>query len=201
MLAQFRISFVDIKIAILELNEDILDAETVEKMVPACPTGEEFMQVKNYEGDLKLLGKAEQCVLYSKLLDFPLRQTYRQCTAAQWSLVHASIYAHLVTTLCVYAVLHCRYFREVGQIARLQTRLQTFHYKLVYEDKVQEVNDGTLRPLVLSVMFHPPSPFATAGYLQLRPVLILPEAEGQPWLICDTNAALAAALPLSFQAL
>ena len=31
---QFRISFGDIKIAILELNEDILDAETVEKMIP-----------------------------------------------------------------------------------------------------------------------------------------------------------------------
>ena len=37
MLAQFRISFLDIKIAILELNEDILDQETVEKMVPNCP--------------------------------------------------------------------------------------------------------------------------------------------------------------------
>ena len=97
MLAQFRISFVDIKIAILELNEDILDAETVEKMIPACPTAEETMKINGYEGDLKLLGKAEQ------------------------------------------------YFREVGQIARLQTRLQTFHYKLVYEDKVKEVTDGITR--------------------------------------------------------
>lgn len=62
MLAQFRISYVDIKIAILELNEDILDAETVEKMIPACPTAEETIQIKGYEGDLKLLGKAEQYV-------------------------------------------------------------------------------------------------------------------------------------------
>ena len=94
MLAQFRISYQDIKIAILELNEDILDAETVEKMVPACPEASEMIQIRDYEGDLKLLGKAEL------------------------------------------------YFREVGQIARLQTRLQTFHYKLVYEDKVKEVADG-----------------------------------------------------------
>ena len=35
--ARTRISFLDIKIAILELNEDILDQETVEKMVPNCP--------------------------------------------------------------------------------------------------------------------------------------------------------------------
>eukprot|EP01043_Picozoa_sp_COSAG02_P079074 COSAG02_NODE_18112_length_960_cov_1.457607_1_plen_149_part_00 len=41
-----------------------------------------------------------------------------------------------------FCYLHDRYFREVGQIARLQTRLQTFHYKLVYEDKVREVKDG-----------------------------------------------------------
>ena len=64
MLAQFRISYVDIKIAILELNEDILDAETVEKMIPACPTAEETLQITGYEGDLKILGKAEQYVRY-----------------------------------------------------------------------------------------------------------------------------------------
>ena len=62
MLAQFRIQYVDIKIAILELNEDILDAETVEKMIPACPTAEETIQITAYEGDQKLLGKAEQYV-------------------------------------------------------------------------------------------------------------------------------------------
>jgi hypothetical protein len=66
MLAQFRIQFVDIKIAILELNEDILDAETVEKMIPACPTAEETIQITAYEGDLKLLGKAEQYVYYTR---------------------------------------------------------------------------------------------------------------------------------------
>lgn len=41
-----------------------------------------------------------------------------------------------------FCYVHHRYFREVGQIARLQTRLQTFHYKLVYGDKVKEVQDG-----------------------------------------------------------
>lgn len=94
MLAQFRISFDDIKIAILELNEDILDAETVEKMIPACPEASEMVEIQGYDGELKLLGKAEL------------------------------------------------YFREVGQINRLQTRLQTFHYKLVYEDKINELKDG-----------------------------------------------------------
>jgi hypothetical protein len=76
MLAQFRISFDDIKIAILVLNEAILDAETVEKMVPNCPEPSDMALVNAYEGDLKLLGKAEL------------------------------------------------YFREVGQIPRLQVRRQ-----------------------------------------------------------------------------
>ena len=65
MLAQFRISYADIKIAIVELNEDILDAETVEKMIPACPTAEETIQINGYEGDVKLLGKAEQYVHFT----------------------------------------------------------------------------------------------------------------------------------------
>jgi actin len=132
MLSQFRISFVDIKIAILELNEGeqlpphgrpapltrsraparsttplnshtrharerwaccaaILDAETVEKMVPNCPEQMEIDAVNAYEGDLKLLGKAEL------------------------------------------------YFREVGSIPWLQTRLQTFHFKLVYDERAREL--------------------------------------------------------------
>ena len=71
MLAQFRISFVDIKIAILELNEDILEPETVEKMVPACPTVAETTIVTDYDGDLKLLGKAEQYVHCARLAQRP----------------------------------------------------------------------------------------------------------------------------------
>lgn len=65
MLAQFRISFEDIKIAILELNEAILDAETVEKMVPACPEPQEMLEINGYDGDLQLLGKAEQYVHFT----------------------------------------------------------------------------------------------------------------------------------------
>jgi hypothetical protein len=109
MLSQFRISFVDIKIAILELNEGeqlpphgrpapltrsraparsttphnshtrharerwaccaaILDAETVEKMVPNCPEPSEVALVNAYEGDLKLLGKAELCHLRDRII-------------------------------------------------------------------------------------------------------------------------------------
>ena len=59
MLAQFRISYQDVMIAILELNEDILDAETVERMIPVCPQASEMIQIRDYEGDLRLLGKAE----------------------------------------------------------------------------------------------------------------------------------------------
>eukprot|EP01047_Picozoa_sp_COSAG01_P050434 COSAG01_NODE_5103_length_4481_cov_13.715883_2_plen_93_part_00 len=39
----------------------ILDAETVEKMVPNCPEPSDVELVNGYEGDLKLLGKAELC--------------------------------------------------------------------------------------------------------------------------------------------
>jgi hypothetical protein len=62
---------------------DHRDAETVEKMVPNCPEPTDVQMVNDYEGDLKLLGKAEL------------------------------------------------YFREVGQVPRLQGRLQAFYYKLM----------------------------------------------------------------------
>jgi hypothetical protein len=60
MLAQFRISFKDIREAVLELDEDMLDAETVEKMIPAAPTAEEMTEIKAYAGALSKLGKPEQ---------------------------------------------------------------------------------------------------------------------------------------------
>jgi diaphanous 1 len=82
------------QIAILELNEAILDAETVEQMVPNCPEQMDVDMVNSYEGDPKLLGKAEL------------------------------------------------YFREVGVIPRLRLRLQTFHFKMVYEEKAKELAHG-----------------------------------------------------------
>ena len=91
-LSNFRISFVDIKIAILEMNEDILDADTVEMMIPICPDMHEMEQILGYEGELQRLGKSEQ------------------------------------------------YFREVGAIPRLRTRLECLHYKLNYKAAVDSLS-------------------------------------------------------------
>ena len=77
MLAQFRISYVDIKIAILELNEDILDAETVEKIFLHVQQRKRHYRLLATKG-LKILGKAEQYVRYHAspcLLDLTLQQT------------------------------------------------------------------------------------------------------------------------------
>ena len=35
-----------------------------------------------------------------------------------------------------------QYYKEVGTTPRLQTRLQTFHYKLVYQGKVEVFEEG-----------------------------------------------------------
>ena len=66
----FRISFLDTCIKILELNEDILDQETVEKMVPNCPEPTDIAMVNAYDGEMKLLGKAEQYRL-TTLIELP----------------------------------------------------------------------------------------------------------------------------------
>lgn len=79
-----------------------------------------------------------------QLLDLALQQTAGSTVrhAERFFLTRAPACSFLVLSLLPFLYLHGRYFREVGQIARLQTRLQTFHYKLVYEDKVKEVTDG-----------------------------------------------------------
>eukprot|EP01049_Picozoa_sp_SAG25_P002792 SAG25_NODE_152_length_13602_cov_15.382878_3_plen_91_part_00 len=45
----------------------ILDVETVQKMVPNCPEPSDVALVNAYEGDLKLLGKAELCHLRDRI--------------------------------------------------------------------------------------------------------------------------------------
>eukprot|EP01048_Picozoa_sp_COSAG05_P021946 COSAG05_NODE_4206_length_1622_cov_1.228496_1_plen_371_part_00 len=84
---RFQISFVDIKIAIRELNENVIDLETAELLLSNCPEPTDIATVNAFEGKTKLLGRAEQ------------------------------------------------YVREVSQVPRLQSRLQTFCYKLAYEEK------------------------------------------------------------------
>eukprot|EP01052_Picozoa_sp_SAG31_P045190 SAG31_NODE_8159_length_1507_cov_0.797585_1_plen_62_part_10 len=61
MLSQFRISFKDIRHAITEMDDqNLLDAEIVEKMIPQAPTADEMAKINAYEGEVAKLGKAEQ---------------------------------------------------------------------------------------------------------------------------------------------
>ena len=51
-----------------------------------------------------------------------------------------------------------QYYKEVGTTPRLQTRLQTFHYKLVYQGKVEVFEEGikALDAAVAAVTCAPP---------------------------------------------
>ena len=56
-----------------------------------------------------------------------------------------------------------QYYKEVGTTPRLQTRLQTFHYKLVYQEKVRVFSEGidALDAAVKVVTCAPRKPFSS----------------------------------------
>ncbi|CAK4101660.1 unnamed protein product [Aphanomyces euteiches] len=60
MLARFRLPYPEIKRAILEVDRDILSSEKVAALIQFAPEGEEITTVKEYTGDVKMLGDAEQ---------------------------------------------------------------------------------------------------------------------------------------------
>ena len=63
-----------------------------------------------------------------------------------------------------------QYYKEVGTTPRLQTRLQTFHYKLVYQEKVRVFSEGidALDAAVKVVTCVAPQAFPSARFFNRR---------------------------------
>eukprot|EP01096_Ripella_sp_DP13-Kostka_P014378 TRINITY_DN647_c0_g1_i1.p1 TRINITY_DN647_c0_g1~~TRINITY_DN647_c0_g1_i1.p1 ORF type:complete len:1074 (+),score=617.15 TRINITY_DN647_c0_g1_i1:530-3751(+) len=64
-----RLSYDEIKTAILTLNEDVLTSENLNALKELVPTPEEVEILKEYSGDLEQLGKAER--FFMTIMDIP----------------------------------------------------------------------------------------------------------------------------------
>ena len=76
-----------------------------------------------------------------------------------------------------------QYYKEVGTTPRLQTRLQTFHYKLVYQGKVEVFEEGikALDAAVAAVTYVSPQALSLVDILRGHPLISLPcRANCQP---------------------
>uniref|UniRef100_A0A7N0ZXJ0 Formin-like protein n=1 Tax=Kalanchoe fedtschenkoi TaxID=63787 RepID=A0A7N0ZXJ0_KALFE len=63
MLSKVKMPLPDIVMAVLELDESVLDIDQVENLIKFCPTKEEMDLLKAYTGDKEKLGKCEQYFL------------------------------------------------------------------------------------------------------------------------------------------
>ena len=60
MLSQIKVSLDDIAVAVQTIDDEVLDAESVQSMIRFLPTADELALVRSYEGDEQRLGKAER---------------------------------------------------------------------------------------------------------------------------------------------
>ena len=60
MLSQIKASLDDIAAAVQTIDDEVLDAESVQSMIRFLPTADELALVRSYEGDEQRLGKAER---------------------------------------------------------------------------------------------------------------------------------------------
>ena len=60
MLSQIKASLDDIAAAVQTIDDEVLDAESVQSMIRFLPTADELAVVRSYEGDEQRLGKAER---------------------------------------------------------------------------------------------------------------------------------------------
>ena len=69
MLARMRLSYSEIKRAILELDDQTLSIDNLKSLKQYVPAFEEIQLVRNYDGDISKLGNAEKYVL--EVMDIP----------------------------------------------------------------------------------------------------------------------------------
>ncbi|GFP95709.1 formin-like protein 20 [Phtheirospermum japonicum] len=63
MLTKVKMPLPDMMVAVLAMDESLLDADQVENLIKFCPKKEEMELLKNYTGDPENLGKCEQFFL------------------------------------------------------------------------------------------------------------------------------------------
>ncbi|KAH9722005.1 Formin-like protein 20 [Citrus sinensis] len=63
MLTKVKMPLPDMMVAVLAMDESVLDVDQVENLIKFCPTKEEMELLKNYTGDKENLGKCEQYFL------------------------------------------------------------------------------------------------------------------------------------------
>ncbi|XP_047316772.1 formin-like protein 20 isoform X2 [Impatiens glandulifera] len=63
MLTKVKMPLPDMMAAVLAMDDSVLDADQVENLIKFCPTKEEMDLLKNYTGDMEILGKCEQFFL------------------------------------------------------------------------------------------------------------------------------------------
>jgi len=77
LLARIKMSIGDIKKSIIELDETHLSGENTRALQRLAPTAEEIETLKNFKGDAKSLGKAEQ--FFMKVMDIPRLAPRLEC--------------------------------------------------------------------------------------------------------------------------
>ncbi|KDO55466.1 hypothetical protein CISIN_1g0011561mg, partial [Citrus sinensis] len=69
MLTKVKMPLPDMMVAVLAMDESVLDVDQVENLIKFCPTKEEMELLKNYTGDKENLGKCEQISEFRKNLN------------------------------------------------------------------------------------------------------------------------------------
>ncbi|KAG0314255.1 hypothetical protein BGZ99_008272 [Dissophora globulifera] len=69
MLSRIKLSYPEIRIALMEIMDDKLSIENLKAIKQYVPTGDEIELIKEYDGDISTLGNAEK--FYREIMDIP----------------------------------------------------------------------------------------------------------------------------------
>nr|GEW42320.1 hypothetical protein [Tanacetum cinerariifolium] len=154
MLSYVKIPFNELMDQVLALDNSIVDADQLDKIIQFCPTKEEMDQLKDYKGGKDELGKCEQFFL--ELMKVP-RAEYK-LIAFSYMLRFKSRVSELRQCLNICQSAMEQWFTSssdihLGSMARARnSRLTLMHYLCkVLADKLAEVLDfskdlGSLEP-------------------------------------------------------
>lgn len=82
MLARFRMPYAQIRAAVLQVDATILSMEKLQAMIQFAPLEDEIHAIKNYTGDVQLLGEVEQYFFH--ILSIPRYGPRVQCILSAW---------------------------------------------------------------------------------------------------------------------